>query len=292
MFYQIYKKIKWLTRSQVRKLLVKYNKNWIGVFEHPPGHFYSPLLDISEAIKRDGKAYWKKIKIKPKKIKEFYKKINKEKRSFKRFHENNMFPTVDAIVLLEIIIQKKPKRVIEVGSGFSTLVFLDALENRKINTNLTCIEPFPERLKCNLSPHDQKKIKLIQKPLQDVLPSEFKKLKKNDILFIDSSHVAKIGSDVTYLFLQVLPSLAKGVLIHFHDIVYPYSYPMHWIQNGWAWNETLFLRTFLVESEKYEIIAFNSYFNTCFPKLAQKTFSKDEKTKGGFGGSIWLVKKY
>ena len=109
MFYKFYNKIGQIIRSQAKKILVKYNKNWIGVFEHPPGHFYSPLLDISEAIQRDGKAYWEKINIKPEKIKEFYKKINKEERSFKRFHENNMFPTVDAVVPFELVIQKNQK---------------------------------------------------------------------------------------------------------------------------------------------------------------------------------------
>jgi predicted O-methyltransferase YrrM len=277
--------------SLIKNTLCIFDKNWLGVVTYPPGHYYSPLLNITEALKRDGKRFWKNIRIDRTRLRNFYSELSQENRKFKRFVPNNMFPMVDAILVLRIIELKKPERVIEVGSGFSTLAFLDAFEANQSKTRLTCIEPFPNRLKNNVALHELKRIELIQKPLQDVPLQEFKNLKQNDILFVDSSHVAKIGSDVTYLFLVILPELASGVIIHFHDIVYPYTYPKHWTEQGWAWNESLFLRAFLVESYKYEIIAFNSYFNASFPNMEAKVFSEAEIKSGGTGGSIWLVKQ-
>jgi len=291
MINKILASIKGRFLNLVKNALCILDKNLIGVFTYPPGHFYSPLLNIKEALKRDGELYWKTIQIDRTRMKAFYKKINQVNRKFKRFRPNPMFPIVDAILLQRIVEQRKPKRVIEVGSGFSTLAFLDAFDASQSVTSLTCIEPNPNRLKENVPPHEIKNIKMIKKPLQDVPFQVFKKLKRNDILFIDSSHVAKTGSDVTYLFLLILPQLKKGVLIHFHDIVYPYTYPKHWVKEGWAWNESLFLRAFLVESRKYDIIAFNSYFNACFPGMRAKVFSNTEIQNGGSGGSIWLVKK-
>ena len=90
-----------------------------------------------------------------------------------------------------------------------------------------------------------KRHRLVNVKLQDVDLKEFDKLKSGDVLFIDSTHVSKIGSDVNYLFFEILPRLHRGVYIHIHDIFYPFEYPKDWIDEGRAWNENYILRAFL-----------------------------------------------
>src|SRR5690606_1833553 len=110
----------------------------------------------------------------------------------------------------------------------------------------TFIEPYPRLLQSLITPDDAAAVTILPQRVQEVPLSVFDQLEPQDILFIDSSHVAKVGSDVVFLLLRVLPRLRPGVLIHFHDIFYPWSYPMRWIRQGCAWNESLFLRALLV----------------------------------------------
>ena len=93
--------------------------------------------------------------------------------------------------------------------------------------------------------------------VQNVKLIEFEKLEPNDLLFIDSSHISKIGSDLNYLLFEVLPSLKPGVIIHFHDILYPFEYPYEWIEKGIYWNEAYLLKAFLMHNKNYEILLFN-----------------------------------
>ena len=115
----------------------------------------------------------------------------------------------------------------------------------------------------------------------------FDQLEAQDLVFIDSSHVAKIGSDVTFILLRILPRLKRGVLVHFHDIFYPFSYPLSWIREGRAWNESLFLRAFLVGNSQFQLVAFNSYAGYSFPEVFRDRFPAFlNKT----GGSMWIRK--
>ena len=110
----------------------------------------------------------------------------------------------------------------------------------------TFIEPHPKLLKSLLKQGDLERIEIVPRPLQDVDLELFESLRANDILFIDSTHVAKIGSDVNRIFFEILPALATGVYVHFHDIFYPFEYPREWIYEGRAWNEAYMLRAFLM----------------------------------------------
>jgi hypothetical protein len=110
-------------------------------------------------------------------------------------------------------------------------------------------------------------------------------LAPNDILFIDSSHVAKAGSDVAFLFLRILPRLRPGVWVHIHDIFYPGSYPIDWFLEGRAWNESLFLRTFLLGNPGWITRAFNSQAAATFPDLLQPTLPE---ILTDTGGSFWM----
>ena len=147
--------------------------------------------------------------------------------------------------------------------------------------------PFPDRLNALLTAADRARSTVLVQPVQSVPLAVFDRLEERDILFIDSSHVAKIGSDVAFLLLRVLPRLKRGVLIHFHDIFYPYSYPAGWVREGRAWNESLFLRAFLLGHPAFEIVAFNSFAGRAFPEIFRAGFPP---FLDNTGGSIWLRK--
>ena len=129
------------------------------------------------------------------------------------------------------------------GSGYSSCVILDTNE-LFFNNNISCIfiEPYPQLQESLLKENDKDKIEIIPKRLQDVEVSKFSSLSSGDILFVDSTHVSKVDSDVNYIFFEILPSLTNGVYIHFHDIFYPFEYPKEWIYEGRAWNENYILR--------------------------------------------------
>ena len=146
----------------------------------------------------------------------------------------------------------RPSQVIEVGSGYTSAMLLDLNEiYMDKSMTLTFIEPYPEKLKELLKPDDD--IKLLQQRLQDVPMEFFETLYSGDVLFIDSIHVSKEGSDVYYRFFEILPKLRRGVVVHLHDIFYPFTYPHDWVVNGRVWNETYLLRAFLQYNNDFEI---------------------------------------
>ena len=170
-------------------------------------------------------------------------------------NDNTWFHFSGAAALYGMIMLNKPKHIIEIGSGFSTSVMLDVNEycfNNEID--IECIEPRPERLKKLLKESDR--ILIHENDLQEVPLDLFSKLETNDILFIDSSHVMKTGSDVSYELFEILPMLPKGVHIHFHDVFWPFEYPMKWVTEGRAYNEQWVLRALLTDSTAYKITLF------------------------------------
>lgn len=136
---------------------------------------------------------------------------------------------IEAQALHAVIRYYQPSKIIEVGSGVSTYCMLAAVEKNKKETGhsstITCIEPYPsDRLK------ELREIQLIPQQVQAVPFQVFTDLRKNDLLFIDSSHTVKPGGDVNYLILEVLPRLRSGVIVHFHDIFFPYDYQRNVLQ--------------------------------------------------------------
>jgi hypothetical protein len=130
-------------------------------------------------------------------------------------------------------------------------------------------------------------VNVITEPIQTVSFETFDQLEAQDILFIDSSHVAKVGSDVTFLLLRLLPRLKPGVIIHFHDIVYPLTYPEVWIREGRAWHESLMLRAFLIGNPYFKIMAFNNYATHSMPEVFQDRLPSFLEGKGC---SLWIRK--
>jgi hypothetical protein len=163
------------------------------------------------------------------------------------------FGYIEAQALHAIVRHYKPKRIIEVGSGVSTYCILSAsninLYEKYQPTRITCIEPYPSPKIKALS-----EIELIPEKVQNVPMKVFEKLADNDLLFIDSSHTVKPGSDVNYLILEIIPRLKSGVIIHFHDIFLPYDYQRQVLNTFLHWTETSLLRAFLINNNKIGII--------------------------------------
>ncbi|MSS10447.1 hypothetical protein FYJ38_17580 [Clostridium sp. WB02_MRS01] len=203
-----------------------------------------------------------------------------------RYNNPNLSPgdTIGLHCMLRIL---APKRVIEVGSGYTSAVMLDTNEfylNNQVKFKF--IEPYPSLLKTLLKPNDE--IELLPVGLQDVSLSVFEELEEGDILFIDSTHVSKVGSDVNYLFFDIFPRLAHGVYIHLHDIFYPFEYPKEWIFSGKIWNELYLLRAFLQNNNNYKIL----FFQNMMEKRHKDKFLEGWPLDAPIhGGSIWLQKK-
>jgi predicted O-methyltransferase YrrM len=175
-------------------------------------------------------------------------------------YKNEAYSYSDGIFLNCMLRHVRPKRVVEVGSGYSSCMLLDTNE-RWFGNSIGCtfIEPYPKLLYSLLKPGDQERIEVLPNRVQDVEPSVFASLQENDVLFIDSTHVSKIGSDVNHLFFDVLPALAPGVYVHFHDIFYPFEYPRNWAEQGRGWNEIYLLRAFLQYNSEFEVVVFNTF---------------------------------
>lgn len=176
------------------------------------------------------------------------------------YWENDGFPPGDATALAAMIRYCQPRRIIEVGAGYSTAVMLDVIERYLPRPpQLECIDPELHRVQSLIRPTDAGRLIAHESIVQALPTSFFEQLEANDILFIDSSHVLKLGSDVAFLLLEVLPRLAPGVVVHVHDIATPFEYAPEWYDEGRAWNEAPALRAFLTFNRGYEIIFFCDY---------------------------------
>ncbi|MHC4961147.1 MAG: class I SAM-dependent methyltransferase [Planctomycetota bacterium] len=272
--------------------------------DYPRGHFYSPLPDISRVrnnypnivssdsfslpgidlredfqqnLLHELEAYFRAFDFQ-----------EKETKGYRYYSENGMFGKGSALVLYSMIRHFQPKRIIEIGSGYTSALMLDVNEHfmdRKID--FTFIEPYPERLYSLLREDDKEKSEILTKPLQEVPKHRFEQLKEKDFLFIDSSHVSKIGSDVNRIVFEILPLLHSGVIVHFHDIYWPFEYPLEWIELGRAWNEAYLLRAFLQYNKTFEILLFNNLIGHHLENLNRK----QHLNLSGLGSSIWLQKR-
>jgi len=270
----------------------------------PPGHFYSVIPDLNDIKQREQRLFAPPTKILPginmreeeqvdmlKQFAQFYQEqpFSDNKESDKRyFFDNPAFAYADGLALYSMIRLMQPKRIIEVGSGYSSCVTLDT-NDRFFDFNIKCtfMEPYPDLMLKLIEPDDLPKIELLPIGLQDVELDYFRSLEAGDICFIDSTHVGKIGSDVNYIFFHILPALKEGVIIHFHDIFYPFEYPKEWIYDGRAWNENYYLRAFLEFNESFDILYFNDYMRLFHH---DKIINHMPLCMKNSGGSIWLKK--
>lgn len=171
--------------------------------------------------------------------------------------DNDYFSGFDAAVYYSLIRRLRPQRIIEIGGGYSTRIASKALAANG-SGNLTCIEPFPE---ARLTQADLS-VEVIAKPVEEIDLEFFACLKANDILFIDSSHTVKFGSDVCYELLEILPSLAPGVWIHVHDIFFPHDYSAEWLlKRRLALNEQYLLEGFLAFNSEFRVALSNHWLS-------------------------------
>jgi hypothetical protein len=198
---------------------------------------------------------------------------------------NGLFDGVDALVAYCMIRHFQPRLIIEVGSGFSSLVLGQAAEKNK-NSGLICIEPFPREFLRERFPGLQS---LIEKKVQDIGLELFSQLASGDILFIDSSHTVKIGSDVNYLFLEVLPRLNPGVIVHVHDIFLPFDYRRDWVLDEFRfWTEQYLLQAFLTFNSEFDVLLANYYLSHYHQEQLQAAFPDLPRW---IGGSFWMRRK-
>jgi hypothetical protein len=201
---------------------------------------------------------------------------------------NKFFPYADAVFYFCLLRHCRPSQVVEIGSGFSSAAFLDINERFFSNQiGLTCIDPDTSRLERLVSESDRGTVRIVRGAVQDVPLDEFQKLRSGDILFVDSSHVAKVGSDVNDIFFRILPGLAPGVHVHVHDIFYPFEYPKHWIYGGRAWNEAYLLRAFLQFNRDFQITVWPDYLRQFHAEEMSRSLPNCHVNSG----SIWIHKK-
>jgi hypothetical protein len=273
--------------------------------QFPPGHFYSPQPDPAEyAVCADPMAVppldaAKLLGLDLNEAEQFAILQSLEpfynEQPFKchpvpglRYHFANIyFSYADALSLYGLMRLSQPHQIIEVGSGFSSCVMLDTNEHfLGGRCKLTFIEPYPDgRLLELTTDADRSRFELIQDKVQRVDPARFERLGPGDMLFIDSSHVAKAGSDVNFLVFEVLPRLASGVLVHFHDIWYPFEYPRVWLDEGRAWNECYLIRAFLMFNPAFKIVLYNAYLTGLHQNYLAEAMPLYLTDKGG---SLWL----
>jgi predicted O-methyltransferase YrrM len=184
--------------------------------------------------------------------------IEKDNDKIEFCYDGGPFQSGDAEYLFNMIRLFKPAKIIEIGSGYSTLMAINATKaNQKENPDYQCehicIEPFENSWleECNIT--------IVRKLVEDMPLSLFKSLGKNDILFIDSTHIIRPQGDVLFEYLEVIPLLNSGVIIHIHDIFSPKDYPDEWINNSGLWNEQYLLEAFLTMNNQFSIIGATNY---------------------------------
>ena len=279
---------------------VNTNKNSF----YPAGHYYSPIVSVDDIRQRE-KEIWKNAAADGIKgielhtanqiglaaqLSQYYSEVpfSKEKSgSLRYWFDNNYYSYTDGIVLYSMIRHFKPHRIIEVGSGYSSALMLDV--NELFFDNRIClhfIEPYPERLYSLMSEKDKHSATVLETAVQEVDLKLFSQLQAGDMLFIDSSHVSKCGSDVNFILFDILPTLNSGVLIHFHDVFYPFEYPKDWVFSGWNWNEDYLLKAFLMYNGAFSIRFFSNYLHV----LHKEVFKDMPMTYLNTGGNLWMQK--
>lgn len=274
----------------------------IGNLFVEPGHFYSPIVntaEISESFTQRQLTSPNAIQISQKdhlkiwgELLPYLKSIpfpEEKSPHYCYYFNNSAFAYGDGSIYYAMLRRFQPKRLIEVGAGYSSACALDTINNYLGNhVEVSFIEPYPELLIRLLGEQNNQRIKIYDSSLQKTNKNVFDSLENGDFLFIDSTHVMKTGSDVCEILFNILPALKPGVFIHFHDIFWPFEYKRDWVlEENRSWNEIYGLRAFLMNNNAYEIIFMNDYFTTYCQEKIKEDYPMMLKNTGG---SIWLRK--
>jgi hypothetical protein len=269
-------------------------------------HYYDPLPNFSEiteyqVMKRripraidwnlEAQINWiKRLSLYSSEIEQ----LKDEQTSHLKFNFFNLFYSeLDAAVYYALIRDIKPAKIIEIGCGYSTqIAALAIVRNQQEGKTgeIICIEPYPEPQLVDA----KLDVQLIIERVENIDLKIFEQLSDGDILFIDSTHTVKFGSDVCREILEILPALAIGVWIHFHDIFFPYDYPPQWlIEKRLAWNEQYMLEAFLAYNPHFEVILANHWLSVDYPQEVVKIWPGVLNWEDPYhhGASLWLRKK-
>ena len=251
----------------------------------PPGHYYSPVATAADRHRatRD-RQLSAAVNINEDEQLALIRNLTLSvPRSHRWVDDNDLFNAPEAALYRALLLQHRPRRVIEIGSGYSTALALDVAETDLPDLKITCIEPFPTRLRRLLRPEDSARLTLFEQPLHQVdISALVSELEPGDVFFVDSTHVVKPASDVLQILLHVLPALPEGVLVHFHDIYWPFEYPDAWLAEGRDWNEAYFLHAFLAYNDQFRIFLFQHFLHIEHAGLLPAHLSP--------GSSLWMVK--
>ena len=271
-----------------------------------PDHFYYPVpntnaldmdlwLDTDAEIGidfRDKQQLWLLANFSKKYVAEYGGiPYSKTKVAYQYYFNNHFFGPVDAEILYCMIREYKPKRIVEVGSGFSTYLIAQAVNKNKMSDGISCdfsaIDPYANVVVKNGFPG---LTQLVNGKIQEIEPEFFRNLESKDILFIDSSHILDIGSDVQFIFKKILPCLKKGVIVQLHDIFLPFEYPKNWVmKKHWFWNEQYILRAFLYGNSHYHILWAGCYMHYHYFNELKNVFKYESKNRIP-PGSFWIRK--
>lgn len=294
--------------AQRRLNEIRIDRNENGTVGHklfvPLGHYFSPIVNVTEAeqhierlkvrdienipgidiSRKDMIAIWNELLP--------YLTTNPfpERRSvgFRYAFENESYSWGDGSILHAMIRKYNPKRYIEIGSGWSSVCALDTVERYSKGCHLTFIEPYPDLLN-GLLGKTNAHVDIVDTSVQKVPVSLFDALEPSDILFIDSTHVLRTGGDVCFELFEILPRIKSGVLVHFHDIFWPFEYPSAWIiDDNRSWNELYAVRAFLTNNGQWEIVFFNNYFAKMEKEIIEHTYPTLLKNSGG---ALWLRRR-
>ncbi|MFA5816008.1 MAG: class I SAM-dependent methyltransferase [Bacteroidales bacterium] len=274
-------------------------------FHVVPNHFYEPVPDTRTlggrpwlnqtemvGVDMNLEAQFDLLSLFASKYREEYDTFpdNPTSTAFQYYLENNSFISVDAEILYCMVRHFRPKRILEIGSGFSTFIAAEAVrrnmdEDPGYSCDFRSIDPYPNDTVRNGFAGFAG---VIAEKVEDVPLASFEALGENDILFIDSSHVLKIGSDVQYEYMELIPRIKPGVVVHIHDIFLPAEYPQEWVmKNHVFWNEQYLLQSFLAFNESFEVLWSGAYMNLRHPEMLEKAFDSYRRNDTR-PGSFWL----
>lgn len=200
---------------------------------------------------------------------------------FRYHYVNSSYGFGDALIYWAFLNHLRPARILEIGCGFTSALALDTIDQLKLPTICTFADPYPELAQRTIGelkpPHS-----IIQSRVQDLDLGLFETLQAGDLLFIDSTHVLKTGSDVHFELTEVLPRLRPGVIVHFHDIFNGFEYPRGWaIDRNYSWNEVYALHLFLQYNTAFRIEFFNDHI--------ARDHADEVRALGGAAGQRFLL---
>jgi hypothetical protein len=260
------------------------NKNELLIYVNKPRPLESIVWNLNNQVE-----FTNKILIK-------YKKEFNDPNIISSFGYNEKlaaFGSGDSEFLYGMVRELKPNLIIEIGAGASTQIILAALKKNHNELNIIStflsIDPFPGQFVESIDKEFLYFVdfRIIKEKVQEVNPSIFNKLMENDILFVDSSHVFKQGSDVELEFLRIYPNINKGVYVHIHDIFFPNDYPHEWNEReNRFWNEQYHLETFLLLNDKYQVVTSLSMVSETHQSIFMDNINHYHVAR--VPGSLWM----